>query len=167
LFSVGYKAGDLLTTTYRLHNVKLSWDYLSYTFANGMRLKTFWEGQITAIGTEIDAPLKPVEADSSGNVTSNMAVGSKWVALPTFGIGLGHAPSRHFRWEAKGSGFGIPGRSATWDVEASAVLRLGSVDLIGGHKTFFIRTSPREEAYFKQTLSGAYVGVRWYWDTSH
>lgn len=155
LFSVGYKAGDPLRTKFRLHNAKLSWDYLSYTFANGLRLKTFWETQVSSIETTIDAPLK----------AGNIAIGSKWVVLPTFGLGLGHAPARHFRWELKGTGFGIPGRSATWDVEGAAFLRLGSMELIGGHKAFFLRTSPREEAYFKHTLSGAYAGIRWYWDT--
>lgn len=164
LFSVGYTAGDSLTTNYKLQNVKMSWDYLSYTFGNKMRFKTFWEAQVTSISTQVDAPLKAVTVDASGVVTTNTAVGNKWLAYPTFGGGLEHAPSPYFRWEAKGSGFGVPRYGAIWDIEASGVLRVGRMELLAGHRTFSIKTSPRDDAYFKQTLNGPYVGIRWYWD---
>lgn len=159
LFSVGYTAGDALATRYKLQNVKVSWDFLSYTFQNNLRVKTLWEGQGTLIETEIDAPLK--NTDSS----SYYATGRKWLLLPTMGLGLGQAVSGgRFRWEAKASGFGIPKRAALFDAEAAGVLRLGRAELLGGYKVLALKTSPRDDAYFRQRLNGPFVGLRWYFD---
>jgi hypothetical protein len=159
LFSIGYTTGDVLTTTYKIENVKVSWDFLTYTFGKNVRVKTLWEGQATGFNTEVNAPLK---ATASG--TSYLANGKKWLFYPTFGLGLEQAMSSHFRWEAKGSGFGLPHRGSLGDVEASAVLRLGRIEVLGGYKYFSVKTSPKAEAYFRQTLHGPYAGVRWYFD---
>jgi len=157
LFSVGFKSGDALSTAYRVHGGKLSWDYLSYTFANKMRLRTLWELQVASISADIIG----VGADS----TASLATGTRWVGLPTFGMAIGSTPKGRFRWDAKGSGFALPGRSAIWDVEASAAIRVGKAELIGGYKSLFLRSSPREEAYFRQLLTGPYAGIRWTWNT--
>lgn len=154
LFSTGYSAGDRLTTKYKLQSVKASLDFLSYTFQNNIRFKTLWEVQGALIETGVVAP---ATADSASS-------GKRWLVLPSFGMGLEHAVSKHFRWEAKGSGFGLPKRAALYDVEGSAVIRLGRAELLAGYKVFSVKTSPRAEEYFKQRLNGPYVGLRWYWE---
>ena len=164
LFSVGYTAGDVLATDYKVQNVKLSWDYLSYTFKNKVRFKTLWEAQLASVETTVDAPLKPVTVDSNGLTSSYLATGSKWVLYPTFGVAFEQAPSKRFRWEAKGSGFGVPHRAVIWDIEAAAVVRLGPMEMVAGEKAFSLKTSPRADAYYRQTLNGPFVGIRWYWD---
>jgi hypothetical protein len=35
-----------------------------------------------------------------------------------------------------------------------------------GEKAFHFKTSPKDDNYLKATLSGAYVGLRWYWGRS-
>jgi hypothetical protein len=164
LSSVGYTAGDVLATDYKLQNVKLSWDYLSYTFKNKVRFKTLWEAQLASVQTTVDAPLKAVTVDSNGLTSSYLASGTKWLVYPTFGIGFEQAPSKRFRWEAKGSGFGVLRRAAIWDIEAAAIVRLGRMEMLAGEKAFSLKTSPRADAYYKQTLSGPFIGIRWYLD---
>jgi hypothetical protein len=164
LFSVAYTAGDVLATSYKIQNVKLSWDYLSYTFKNKVRFKTLWEAQLASVETTVDAPLKPVTVDSNGLTSSYLSTGSKWLVYPTFGVAFEQAPSKRFRWEAKGSGFGVPHRAVIWDIEAAAIVRLGRMEMVVGEKAFSLKTSPRDDAYYKQSLNGPFVGVRWYWD---
>ena len=154
LFSSGYAAKDRLTTDYKLQTLKASFDFLSYTFQNNIRVKTLWEVQGALIETNIDAP---ATADSS-------TTGKKWLLYPSLGLGFEQAVSKHFRWEAKGSGFGLPKRGAVGDVEGSAVIRLGRTEILAGYKFYTIKTSPRDDAFFRQRLNGPYVGLRWYFD---
>lgn len=161
LFSTGYTAGDVLRTDFKLQNTKVSWDFLSYTWDRSrVRFKTLWEAQYTLIESTIDAPQK-YTADST---TSYLAASKKNLFAPMFGIGLEQVLSRHFRWEVKASGFGYPHRASVWDAQASVVIRLGQAELLAGEKVFAVKTSPRDDAYFKQTLPGAFVGIRYYWD---
>lgn len=166
LFSEGYNAGDYLTADYLIQDGKLSWDYLSYTWykhSGKIRLKTLYEVQLVNVGTNVDAPFKPVVTDSSGNTDYNTAHGTKNIIDPTFGLELEQAIGHHFRWEVKGSGFGLPQRADIWDAEASIAIRMRQVEIIGGEKAFHFKTSPRGDEYFTDTLSGAYVGLRYYW----
>lgn len=158
LVNVGYKAGDYLVTKYKTQYFKMSWDYLSYTFdSSKVRFKTLWEVQYSGVEAEFDAPIK----DPTGG---SFARAEKYFIVPTFGMGLEQAPSKHFRWEMKGSGFGWPGSMVTWDADASIGIRIGSGEIILGGKAFSMKTSPKSEFYFRQTMPGAYVGFRWYWD---
>lgn len=164
LFSVGYSAGDYLTTAYKMQHVKLSWDYLSYTWEpSKLRFKTLWELHYASSEVSVDAPFKEIATDSDGYPISNATWGRKWVVLPALGIELEQALSKRFRWEAKASGFGLPKRAALWDTEASAVLRLGKVELLCGARAFKVKTSPKDDAYFNQTLAGPFAGLRIYW----
>lgn len=163
LFATGYNTGDYLAAAYKIENVKVSWDYLSYTYAaSGLRVKTLWEAQLTSVYGRVDAPFKEIVTDSSGNSNFNIAEGTKNVILPSFGLGLEQAPSKAFRWEARASGFGLPGRSYVWNAEAAAVVRMGKFELLGGGRAFSVKTSVKDDAYYKQTLYGPYVGLRWY-----
>lgn len=164
VFSTGYAPGDILSTHYKLRNVRASLDFLSYPFPTGAhkyRLKTLWEVQYTSVNSTVNAPFKTVATDSSGTPISNSGTGTNWFVYPSFGMEFEHLVSKHFHWEASGSGFGIPHRAAIWDAEASAVFTIGKVDALVGVKAFHFKTSPKREDYIKGTVSGAYVGLRW------
>jgi hypothetical protein len=165
IFSEAYNAGDYLEAGYRLQNAKISWDYLSYSWhksPGALRLKTLWELQYTTISTTVYAPFKPVTTDTSGNTDQNIATGSKNIFLPTFGLELEQAIGRHFRWEAKASGFGIPHHSNMWDGEGLIAIRFGGVELIGGEKAYHFKSSAQSSEYFVDTLSGPFVALRYY-----
>jgi len=164
-FSTDYAPGDYLATSYKLQNAKISWDYLSFPFPvdpSRLQVKTLWEVQYTGITTSIDAPLKPIAFDSTGAPISNTATGTRWFIYPTFGLAIEKALSRNFRLEARGSGFGFPHRSVVWDVEASAVWRMGRFEVVAGVRDFHFKTSPKKDQYLLATLPGAYVGLRYY-----
>jgi hypothetical protein len=166
LFGENYNAGDFLTANYLIQAARLSWDYLSYTWykpKTKIRLKTLWEVQFANISTNIDAPLKPQTTDANGNTDYNTASGSAKIIYPTFGLEFEQPVTRHFRWWVRGSGFGIPHHGDIWDAEASIALRLGQFEIIGGERAYHFKTSPQSSQYFIDTLSGAYVGLRWYW----
>jgi hypothetical protein len=122
-----------------------------------------YEVQFTTVHSQIDAPLKEVTTDSSGNLVSNSASGTRQFFSPTLGGALEQALGRHFRWEAKASGFGLPHRADLWDAEASAIVRFRQWELLAGEKAFHFKTSPNNTEYLAGTLSGSYVAVRWYW----
>lgn len=170
IFGEPYATGDYLSQSYTLQSAKLSWDYLSYTWykpAGKIRLKTLYELQFTTISTNIDAPFKAATTDSSGNTDFNVAHGSKNLIYPTFGLELEQALGRYFRWEVKGSGFGVPHHATLWDAEGSIAIRLRQFEILGGEKAYHFKTSPQADQYFKDTLWGAYVGLRYYWGGEH
>lgn len=150
-----YYGGDLLSASYTLQAAKLSFDYISWEFPlekPKFRLKTLWELQYIGVKSGFDVP-NQVMAGSKG---------SDWLLLPTLGMGLEHMVSKHFRWEAKASGFGFPRRSVVWDAEAYGAVRLGKAELMIGGKAFHFKTSPAKEQYVSATLPGAFIGLRWY-----
>jgi hypothetical protein len=100
--------------------------------------------------------------DSSGNTDYNTANGSKRLFYPSLGLELEEALGRHFRWEVKGSGFGIPHHANIWDAQADLVLRVRDFEVLAGEKAFHFETSPKADEYFTDTLSGAFVGLRYY-----
>jgi hypothetical protein len=166
LFGESYSAGDYLSSGYRLQSAKISWDYLGYTWhkpRGNIRLKTLYEVQYVTISSTTVAPFKAITTDTSGNTNTNVASGSKNLIYPTLGVEFEQALGRHFRWEAKGSGFGIPHRGNIWDAQGALALRFGQVELLAGEKAYHFKTSPQSEQYFVDTLSGVYVGLRYYW----
>jgi hypothetical protein len=78
------------------------------------------------------------------------------------GLGLGNTVSRHFRWEAKGSGFALPHRSGMWDAEGTVAVRFGRIELLAGEKAYYFKTSAKKDQFFKATVTGAYAGLRFY-----
>jgi hypothetical protein len=165
IFNTDFNPGDYLVTRFTMQNVKISYDYLSFPFPadpNRFRLTTLWQVQYTTVNSSVDAPLKPVLADASGNPIPNTGAGTKWFIYPTFGLGLEKAVSGRLRFEVKASGFTFPHRSVIGDVEGSAVLTAGQFELVAGYKLFHFKTSPKADQYLAATLSGAFVGLRWY-----
>jgi hypothetical protein len=164
LFSASYSQGDYLATQYKLRNVKISYDFLSYPTPLGdsnWRFRTLWEVQYTSVKTTIDAPLKPISVDSSGNLIPNTGTGDRWFIFPTLGAAVDKTWAKRFTVEAKATGFGIPHRAAIWDAEASARYQISRVDVIAGYRGFYFKTSPQGDQYVRGTLSGAYVGIRY------
>jgi hypothetical protein len=166
LYSEPYSAGDFLNASYKIQAAKLSWDYLSYTWHKSpgpIRLKTLYEVQLVNAGANAIAPFKAVTTDSSGNTNDNTAHGTSNLILPTFGFEGEQIIGKHFRWEAKGSGFGMPHRGDIWDAQALAAVRVNQFELICGEKGFHFKTSPKSAMYMADTLSGVFVGIRYYW----
>jgi len=160
-----FAAGDYLSTNFNLQVVKASWDFYTYPLPPGprkVRLKTLWEVQWLTFHTSITAPYAPVTTDSSGNAISNYAYESKNLILPTLGAELEQAPFKHFRYELKATGFGLPHHGDIWDAEGSMGFRYGHVELMIGAKAFHFKTSPKGDDYFAETLSGPYAGIRYY-----
>ena len=166
-FNQGYVAGDYLAGGYRLQAAKISWDYLSYTWykpSTKIRFKTLYEIQYINVGATIAAPFKAQTTDSSGDVNTNVATGSKSLILPSLGGEFEAQLGSHFRWEAKASGFALPHRSAIGDAQALIAIRVThNIEIIGGERFYYLKTSPKADQYFRDKLYGAFVGLRYYW----
>lgn len=166
IFSESYNAGDYLVENYLIQSAKLSWEYLSYTWykpTHKIRFDTLYEAQFVSVSSNYYAPYVAVTTDSSGNVNYNNTSGSKSLIYPSFGGELEEQFGRHFRWEVKASGFGIPHHGDIWDTQGDIVLRAHNFELSIGERAFHFKTSPQADEYFVDTLSGAYVGLRYYW----
>jgi hypothetical protein len=165
IFGEAYSAADYVVSSYKIQSFKLSWDYLSYTWRKprgNIHFKTLYEAQYTTISSNFSAPFVPVTTDSSGNTNYNTSSGSKAVFLPTLGGELEQRIGHGFRWEIKGSGFGLPHHSAIWDAQADIALRISKFELMAGEKAYHFKTSPKADQYFSDTLDGVFVAVRYY-----
>jgi hypothetical protein len=165
-FSEAYSAGDYIASSYKLQSAKISWDYLSYTWPGSkIRFKTLYEVQYVTISIAQSAPYKAETTDAAGDTDTNSDNGSKNMFLPTFGAEFEQAVGKHVRWEGKISAFGLPHRSNIWDAQAILGFRVKTVELIAGGKAFHFKTSPSGDQYLQDTLSGVFVGLRYYWGT--
>lgn len=159
LWGGNYTKGDYLSTNYRLQNVKISYEFLSWPFPIGsrkIRVKTLWQFQYTHMTTGFDAPLK--STDNGPNTAS----GNKTLYAPTLGLGVDYYVTPKFRLEANASGFAIPHRFTIWDTDASMAYRVGRLELRVGGKAFHFRTSPKQDYYLRGTFAGALVGLRFF-----
>ncbi|MEO8052781.1 MAG: hypothetical protein ABI833_20415 [Acidobacteriota bacterium] len=163
LFGQAVAAGDTLTTIYNFEGVKLSYDYLTYFWKgrnSELRLKTLYEIQRISVFNEVD----DFVVDSAGALINiNPIIGSQSVFLPTFGIGLEHTLSSHFRWEVRASGFGLPHRGDIGDAEAQIAFRAGHFELLGGARWLHFKTTPKAAQYNVENMYGPYVSLRYYW----
>ena len=162
IFGTDIAGGDPVATSYKLTNLKLSYDFLTYFFKRGstdFRVKTLWEVQYFSTNNSLlDFIRQP-----DGTFFSNSVGKDKNIISPTFGVGLEHTLSRHFRWEAKGSGFALPRRTTLGDAEASVALRYGHIEFVGGAKLYHFKTKSRDDNYISGNLYGPYAGLRLYW----
>jgi hypothetical protein len=165
IFSQPYSKGDQLSTSYKLSNYKISYEYLTWPYpveSRHFRLKTLWQVQYITYRSNYDAPVKSNTPDSTGALTSYEATGSKSYFTPTFGLGLHEYVARNLHLELNASGFGIPHRFSLVDLDASVGYRAGKIEVRAGARSLNFRSSARSDYYFRGNLSGAYVGVRWY-----
>jgi hypothetical protein len=164
IFSEPYTAGDFLNATYKVQAIKVSWDYLSYTWhktKTSIHVKTLWEAQYVTAKFSTAAPFVPGSADTTGN--NNLASGSKDVVLPTFGLAMGSEFGKYFRWDVRASGFGFPGRADIGDVSGTIAVRVSRIEILAGERYFHFKTSPRSDIYTNDTLQGVWGGLRFVW----
>jgi len=153
---------DLVLTSTRVSNLKVSFDYLTYFFKRGnteFRVKTLWEMQRVGITTDVTI-LSP---QTDGSILPTASGHDFNIIYPTLGLGLEHTVSRHFRWEAKGSGMTFGGkRAAIGDGDVSVAFRFGRFEILGGGRFFYFRTSHNYLHFASGTMFGPYAGVRFY-----
>jgi len=162
IFGTDIAGGDPVGVSYKLTNFKLSYDFLTYFFKRGntdFRVKTLWEVQYFSTSNAL-VDFIPL---ADGTFSPNSFSADKNIIYPTFGLGLEHTISRHFRWEAKASGFALPHRSTLGDTEASLGFRFGHIEFIAGGKFYHFKTKGRDDNYVSGDLYGPYAGVRFYW----
>jgi hypothetical protein len=164
IFGEKYAAGDYVNNNYRIQVLKVSWDYLSYTWRKpsaNIHLKTLYEAQYVNTNFSSAAPFVAGSLDATGN--NNMVSGSKSIVLPTFGMALGSQFGKYFRWDVRGSGFGIPTHGAIADLEATVAVRVSKIEVLVGERAFYFKTSPRANMYSNDLLQGVYGGLRFVW----
>lgn len=164
-YGTSFNKGDYLATQYQVTVGKVYLDDLLYPYkfpVARLRLKSLWEFQYIAIHSTIDAPLKPITQDSSGDVVSTTASATKSIIFPTFGIAMEYDLAPHLMLRVGGSGFGLPHRAAIGDGEATISYRHKALELVGGFKALYFKTSPQKDYFLTDTLAGGFVGVRWH-----
>lgn len=162
LFGNAVNAGDPLVTQGKISAYKLSYDFVTYfwNFKGGdLRLKTLYEMQYVSVDTNVD----DFQPQTNGTYALSAFGGNKSIIVPTFGLGLDQTISKHFRWEARGSGWALPHRSKIGDTEFDVAARYGYVELVAGARVFYFRTSRRADHFDDGTLYGPYAGLRFYW----
>ena len=163
LFGQGIAGRDVLTNLADMESFKLSYDYLTYFWKRGnseLRLKTLYEVQRISVNSEVD----DFQVDTTGALVNiNPIINSQSVFLPTFGLGLEHTLSRHFRWEARASAFGLLHRGDIVDAEAQIAFRASHFEVLGGGRWLHFKTNPTTAQYTVETMYGPYVSLRYYW----
>ena len=160
LFGTTYVAHDPLVTQYQILATKVYLDDLLFPHkfpVAKFRLKSLWELEYVRMKAQVDSPALTA-AQNLGNVSS-----SKQLALPEFGIAAEYALTPHTLFRADAAGFGIPNHAIIWDGNVTLSYRHDWWEVLVGGKTMHFRTSPGGTIYMDDTLSGAYVGVRWHW----
>ena len=167
-----YTAGTYVSTNYKTESFKLSYEYLTWPYPVGsrkIRLKTLWQLQYTQINPQFDSPLGYY--DSNGNVVldtnGNPVVlsASRWkhIFSPELGLAGSYYPSRHFRVELEGSGFGWPHHYYIWNGDLTLNYRVfGHFEIRAGENGFGFKTSTTSDYYVKGKWNALFLGVRWY-----
>jgi hypothetical protein len=163
VFSTPFMPGDFLSNSYNIRSAKLYLEDLFHPYkfpVSRFRLNTLWEVQVIDIGATLDAPLKAVNFDSSGNAIPTTAVGAKTNVLPSFGFSAEYAIRPHILFRAAATGFGLPHWADLWDADATVSYRRKDWEIVGGFKALHFKTSPKGDEYLSDTLSGAIVSIR-------
>jgi hypothetical protein len=161
-----YDQGVLISTDYRLKDVKLSFEYLMWPYPVGthhFRLKTLWQVQYVNAQTGFDAPLLPVGLlNSAGQAITYNASGNRWFISPTIGLSATEYLAKFVRLEVNGSGFALPRHWTIWDTDGSLNFRFGHFELGGGVRAFHVKTSTNGSYYVRGTWLTPQVSLRWY-----
>jgi hypothetical protein len=172
LWDQNYVAGTLISTDYRVQDLKLSFDYLTWPYpieSRKFRLKTLWQVQYVSVKSGFDAPLLPTTdsngnplVDVNGNPITYMASGTRWYMTPTLGLGATEYLTRNIRLDAEATGFTIPHHTTTWDLDAFVNVRLGHFEVGAGARAFHFKTSTDGPYYLRGTLYAPAVQIRFY-----
>jgi hypothetical protein len=161
-FGNAVSEGDPLGTQAKISSYKVSYDFVTYFWnhKNGdLRLKTLYEFQYLSI----DNIINDFQPQTDGTFNLNPIEATKSISAPTFGLGLDQTLGKHFRWEARGSGWALPHRSKIGDTEVNIAARYGYVEVVAGARAFYFRTTRRADHYVDGLIYGPYVGLRLYW----
>lgn len=157
LFGSNFGPGTLMSTTYRVRNAQLDWNYLNWPAPpedSKFRIRTLYGLNYTRVSTVIDAPL-----DLSTSFTPG--IGAKQIIYPDFGVVAEYIPSKRLFVEVRAWGFGFPQHAAIGDAEANVVAHIRQVEIFGGYKIFHFKTQKNTDQYFQGTISGPVIGLRW------
>jgi hypothetical protein len=149
--------GDFISTTTRIRNVELTWNFLNWPSPpqdSKWRFRTLWSFDYTSISTTVDAPFDLSTTFVPAQGTSN-------IFYPLFGVELEYIPNKIFYFEARTSGFGFPHHADIAQAEANVVVRYKHLEIFGGYKFYHFKTSPAGTQFFVETLTGPAAGVRW------
>jgi len=154
LFGGDIAQGEPLATSYSLRHLKLSYNFLTYPNPPDakLRIKTLWEFHYIQVNPTVVATVTAPDQPLSD---------SQSIELPAVGLGLEYVASRHFRLEMRGSGMFIPRHTALGDTEASAVVRVRSMEVFAGAKLLYFKTSSNSDTYISGRVWGPDFGVRW------
>ena len=163
VYSTSLPAG-FLTSQYRVRSAKASFEDFLYPYPNyaaKLRFKTLWEAQYVQVTSRTDAPLDTTTDATTGFVSYPNTTGSHQVFLPTFGVAMLYAVSKRLSLDLRGSAFGIPHHADLVDSEATAAYQIGPLQIVVGGRFFEFKSSPQSEEYYKGSIAGALVGLRW------
>jgi hypothetical protein len=157
LFGSNIPQGDFISTSYRVRNAQLTWNYLTWPAPpedSKWRVHTLYSFNYTSASATVDAPFE-------ASTTFSPAHGTKNIFYPAFGISTEYIPSKHFYFEARTWGFGFPHHADIGDAEVNAIVRVSHFEIFGGYKLFHYKTSPKSDQYFVGTVQGPVAGLRW------
>jgi hypothetical protein len=157
LWGTGLNPGDYIYQNYKLQNVNVSFDFLTWPYPperRRFRLKTLWQFQYIGVESGFTAPLSTASPDTGS--------GSKSIILPALGLGATYYLSNKARLEANASGFDIPHHSAIGNADADFAYKFGFVEVRAGARLLYFKSSPQADFYMKGRLDGAFVGLRFY-----
>jgi hypothetical protein len=157
LFGDNIPQGDFLSTSYRLRNAQLTWNYLNWPVPpqdSKWRLHTLFAFDYFSDSVTVDAPYE-------SNPNFQAPHGTRNIFYPSLGLEMEYIPSKHLYFQAKAWGFGIPHHADLADAEIMVVARVKHLEIFAGYKFFHFKTSPNNDQYFVGTLDGAMGGVRW------
>lgn len=175
MWTAAYNKGDYIRTSYRLRNLKIAFDYLSWPFPvkkSRIRVHSIWQVQATNLKVGYNAPFEPTTdsdgneiLDDAGNPVVFKTDTTKSIIQPGVGFGVQGYLSRRVSLDMRAVGFALPHRSNYWDAEAAANFRFGHYELRLGARGFHFRTTPRDEFWLHGTAWGPMVGLRWHSDS--
>ena len=163
IYSTSLPAG-FVASQYRVRSAKVSFEDFLHPYPKynaKLRFKTLWEAQYVQITSRIDAPLDTSTDATTGFVSYPSTTGSHQVFLPTFGVAMQYAFSKHLSLDLRGSAFGIPHHTDLLDSEATAAYQIGPLQIVVGGRFYQFKSSPQSEEYYKASIAGALVGLRW------
>lgn len=157
LFGNNIPQGDFISTTYRVREAQLTWNYLNWPVPpedSKWRIRSLWSFNYVSDSVTVDAPYET-------NVSFQPPNGARNIFYPSFGIELEYIPSKYVYVQAKTWGFGIPHHADIADAEAELGVRIKHFEIFAGYKYFHFKTSTQSDQYFVQSLRGELAGVRW------
>ena len=155
-FGQSITQGDFLSSSFRIRQLKLSWNYLTWPAppeTSRLRIKTLWEFQWSQFQTTINAPYET-------SATFTPPTGTQNIYYPSFGIGAEYILTKNLYVEGRASGFAFPHHAVVWDAEGDIVAHYKFIQVFLGYKGSHLKTSPQQYVYVNGTLQGGYGGLR-------